>query len=202
MYRRAVWEDVQNRLAIIFSYHHDMKLMNLKVLVAVIEHGSLRNAARQLGLSQPAVTKSVRDLERELTCSLFVRSSRGMIATAQGRVVYQHAKLAMRELDTAVSEVRQLAGVMEGHISVAAVPLAVMLLIPETLRTFSKDYPRVNLRIGEELYMAQLNRLRQGEVDIAIGGIPEGLPLGEFITEPILETIMVPVVRKGSALAQ
>jgi DNA-binding transcriptional LysR family regulator len=89
---------------------------------------------------------------------------------------------------------------MVGELSVGAVPLAVMLLIPETLRTFGAAFPDIRLRVSEELYIAQLQRLRRGEVDVAVGGIPQGLSSGEFVTEPLVQTRMVVVVRKGHPL--
>jgi DNA-binding transcriptional LysR family regulator len=77
-----------------------------------------------------------------------------------------------------------------------------MLLIPETLRTFGRAFPDIRLRVSEELYIAQLQRLRTGEVDVAVGGIPDGLPTGEFVVEHLMDTTMVVVVRKGSPRAQ
>ena len=65
-----------------------MKLSSLNALIAAVEEGSLRSAARRVGLSQPALTKLVRELERELSTRLLERSSTGVIPTAQGRVLY------------------------------------------------------------------------------------------------------------------
>lgn len=178
-----------------------MKLIALKALAAAIETGSLRSAARQLGLSQPALTKTVRELEVELGAALLMRSSKGVVPTAQGKVLFEQARKTLRELDTAVDQVQQLGGRMVGELSVGAVPLAVMLLIPETLRTFGAAFPDIRLRVSEELYVAQLQRLRKGEVDVAVGGIPPGLASGEFVVEPLVDTRMVVVVRKGHPLA-
>jgi LysR family transcriptional regulator, regulator of abg operon len=175
-----------------------MKLANLKALSVAIETGSLRNAARRLGLSQPALTKAIRELEIELGTSLLVRSTRGVQPTAQGQILTQRAMNIDRELHLAIDEIRQLSGHMQGELSIGAVPLAVLLLIPETLRTFGQEFPDVRLRISEELYMAQLQRLRKGEVDVAIGGVPKNLPGGEFVTEPLLDTTMVVVAKRGS----
>lgn len=177
-----------------------MKLVALKALVAAVETGSLRSAARQLGLSQPALTKTVRELELELGASLLMRSSKGVLPTAQGKLLFEQALKTLRELETAVGQVHQLGGRMAGELTVGAVPLAVMLLIPETLRTFGAAFPDIRLRLREELYIAQLQRLRKGEVDVAVGGIPQGLSSGEFVTEPLLQTRMVVVVRKGHPL--
>lgn len=179
-----------------------MKLQALKALVAAVEEGSLRSAARRLGMSQPALTKAIRELERELAATLLARSTTGVIATAQGKVLYERACAADRELGQAIDQIRQLGGRMAGDLTIGAVPLAVMLLIPETLRTFGREFPDIRLRISEELYIAQLTRLRKGEVDVAIGPMPEGLPQGEFVIEPLMPISMVIVVRKDNPLAR
>ncbi len=177
-----------------------MKLIALKALVAAVEDGSLRAASRRLKLSQPALTKAVRELELELGARLLMRSNKGVLPTAQGKVLFEQSLQALRGLDMAVDQIQQLGGRMVGELSVGAVPLAVMLLIPETLRTFGAAFPDIRLRVSEELYVAQLQRLRKGEVDVAVGGIPPGLASGEFVVEPLLETRMVVVVRKGHPL--
>jgi LysR family transcriptional regulator, regulator of abg operon len=179
-----------------------MKLIALKALVAAVEEGSLRSASRRLGLSQPALTKTMRELELELGSHLLMRSSKGVVPTAQGKVLFEQSLQTLRGLDSAVDQIHQLGGRMVGELSVGAVPLAVMLLIPETLRTFGAAFPDIRLRVSEELYIAQLQRLRKGEVDVAVGGIPQGLSSGEFVTEPLVQTRMVVVVRRGSPREQ
>jgi LysR family transcriptional regulator, regulator of abg operon len=179
-----------------------MKLTHLRGLVAAVEEGSLRSAARRLGVTQPALTKLIRETERELATTLLVRATTGVVATAQGMVLYERAKAAERELLHAVEQIRQLDGRMSGSLTIGAVPLAVMLLVPETLRTFGAAYPDIQLRILEELYIAQLTRLRKGEVDVALGPRPEGLPPGEFVVESLMPASMVIVVAKGNPLGR
>ncbi|ENO75970.1 LysR family transcriptional regulator [Thauera sp. 63] len=179
-----------------------MKLSALQAFVAAINDGSLRKAAVRLGLSQPALSKMLRELEVELGASLVVRSTRGVIPTAQGKVLYERASAADRELTRAVEEIGQLGGRMVGELSIAAVPLAVMLVLPEAVRTFSQQFPEMRLRISEELYIAQLAYLRKGEADVAIGPIPEGLAQGEYLVEPLLPIDMVVAVRKGHPQAR
>jgi DNA-binding transcriptional LysR family regulator len=179
-----------------------MKLTGLRALVAAVEEGSLRSAARRIGVSQPALTKLIRELERELATTLLVRSTTGVLATAQGKVLYDHTVAAQRELAVAVEQIDQLGGRMSGALSVGAVPLAIMTLIPETLRTFGGEFPQIQLRVIEELYIQQLTRLRTGEVDVAVGPVPEHLPTGEFYVEMLMPVGMVIVVRKGNPLAK
>lgn len=179
-----------------------MKLTALNSLVVAIEEGSLRAAARKLGVSQPALTKLVRELEIELSTALLERHSLGVRPTPQGQVLFEHAVKIARELAAATDQIRQLGGQMRGMLNIAAVPVAMMLLIPETLRTFNSAYPDVLLRLSEELFVEQLQKLRNGQVDMVVGGIPEGLPSGEFISESLMETRMVVVARKGSLYSQ
>ena len=179
-----------------------MKLAALRAFVAAVEDGSLRGAARAIGISQPALTKAIRELERELAASLLVRSNTGVTPTAQGKVLFEHARSADRTLAAAINQIRQLSGEMVGELSVGAVPLAVMMLIPETMRTFSRAFPLIRLRLSEELYIEQLSRLRKGEVDVAIGPVPGGLPSGELVIEPLMPISMVVVVGKGNPLAR
>jgi len=175
-----------------------MKIKALEAFVAAIEEGSLRAAARRVSISQPALTKLVRELEKELTASLLERHSKGVVATAQGQVLFEHAKNALGELSTATELINQMDGKMQGELNVAAVPVAMMLLLPETLRTYSRAFPDILLHVSEEMFVEQLRKLRKGEVDLVVGGIPDGLPTGEFITESLMTTQMVVVAREGS----
>lgn len=103
-----------------------MKITALEAFVAAIEEGSLRAAARRVSISQPALTKLVRELEKELTASLLERHSKGVVATAQGQVLFEHAKNALGELSTATELINQMDGKMQGELNVAAVPVAMM----------------------------------------------------------------------------
>jgi LysR family transcriptional regulator of abg operon len=179
-----------------------MKLAALQALSAAIDEGSLRNAARRLGLSQPALSKAVRELEKAVGAPLLVRTTQGVVPTAQGKVLHAHSLTVLRELGAARDGIAQLSGRMSGELVVGAVPVAVMLLIPETLRTYGREFPDMRLRISEELFLAQLQRLRKGEVDVAVGGVPQAVPSGEFVAETLIETEMVVVVRKGSPRAK
>ena len=117
-----------------------MKLTGLRALMAAVEEGSLRAAARRLHVSQPALTKMIRELERELSTTLLRRSTTGVLATAQGMVLYERAIAADRELAHAVDQIQQLDGRMSGPLTVGAVPLAVMLPVSYTHLTLPTIY--------------------------------------------------------------
>ena len=142
------------------------------------------------------MTKIIKELERDVESTLLIRTSLGVSPSPQGQRLYERAKKVIRELSAARDEIYQMTGRMRGDLAIGAVPLAVMLLIPETIRTFSREFPDINIRLSEELYFEQLERLRRGDVQVAVGGIPNGLAAGEFIVEPLIETRMVVVVNK------
>lgn len=179
-----------------------MKLTALRALIEAIETGSLRSAARKLGVSQPALTKMVRELERELGAPLLERSTTGVLPTAQGRILYARALAATHELDEAAQQIGQMGGKMVGELSVGAVPLALLLLIPEAVRTFSREFPAMMLQLREELYVGQMTLLRQREVDLVVGPVPENLPAGEFHVESLMPIEMAVVVGRGNPKAR
>lgn len=177
-----------------------MKLNTLNAFVAAVEGGSLRAGSRRCGVSQPAMTKMIRELELELATILLLRSTTGVSVTAPGAVLYEHACRAIRELTDATEKIEQFGGRMVGELVIGAVPLAVVLLIPEVMRTFCRDFPYIRLHIQEEMYIAHLTNLRMGEVDVAIGPIPDNLPPGEFHAEPLRPISMVVVAGKSHPL--
>jgi LysR family transcriptional regulator of abg operon len=180
-----------------------MKLNALRALILAIDTGSLRSAAKKLGVSQPALTKMVREMEAELGAPLLERSTTGVIPTAQGKILYARASAATRELDEAAQQIGQMGGRMVGELSVGAVPLALLMLIPEAVRTFSADYPAIMLQLREELYVEQLTQLHQRAVDVVVGPIPKDMRPGECHIEKLMSIEMVVVVRRGNnALAR
>jgi LysR family transcriptional regulator, regulator of abg operon len=178
-----------------------MKLNALHALVEAVNEGSLRAAARKLGVTQPALTKMVRELERELGATLLQRTTTGVTPTAQGKILHARAVAARKELDEAVQQIGQLGGRMVGELGIGAVPLALLVLIPEAVRTYSREFPDMMLQLREELYLGQLSLLRQRVVDVVVGPIPDNLPPGEFHIESLMPIEMVVVAGKGNPKA-
>ena len=100
-----------------------MRLRQIQDFLAVIEEGSIHAAARKSGLSQPAVTKSLRGLEAELHAQLVRRTNHGVVATPAGRAFYAHAHAAQAELRKGEEEIAQLAGEGSGFSRVRRRPV-------------------------------------------------------------------------------
>src|ERR1700759_3115736 len=122
-----------------------MKLTNLRDITAVAERGSLRAAARQLGIPQPAITRSIREVERELGVALFERRPKGMVLTPMGELFLNRAITVLGELRRAREEIDQMRGVTGGQVSIALSSAAQIALFPSALPQFRKRYPDVML---------------------------------------------------------
>ena len=143
-----------------------MKLHQLRDVIAVADHGSLRAASRQLGIAQSAITKSVQQLEKELDAPLFERHKRGAILTPVGAGFVERARAALGELERARDEIGQRAGGAGGAVTVSLSTVPHMALLPSAIGPFLKRYPEVRLTVLEALgFQSAEAHLRSGAVD-------------------------------------
>jgi LysR family transcriptional regulator, regulator of abg operon len=149
-----------------------LKLNQLRDLVAVAEHGSLRAAARHLGTAQPTITRSLSELERELGAPLFERRSRGMVATPLGKAFVKRASAILNDVRRAADEFNQLRGNAVGSMTIGLSIAAHLQLLPRTLRAFRQRFPEVRLHIIEGFYPTLEVGLHDGSVDFYVGPDP------------------------------
>ena len=145
-----------------------MKLHQLQAFMAAVETGSIRGAARQMNLSQSALTKALRELELDLDASLIHRSVRGIHLTDDGARLLARAKLIVRQADLARSEIRQMQGVDEGSVSIGVTPLVALTVLPHAVAAFRKKFKNVRLHVVEGLEGITLPGIRQGKLDFGI----------------------------------
>jgi len=178
-----------------------MKLNQLRDVIAIVERGSLRGAARHLALAQPALTRSILELERELGVPLFERRARGMIPTPMGEAFVRRARAILSEVRRARDEVEQLHGGTSGKV-VAGLSLAAhVALLPKALPPFRARYPMVQLHLIEGWYPTLEAGLKDGSVDFYVGPQHERPPSSELIQEHLFENTRVVLGRKGHPLA-
>ena len=177
-----------------------MKLHHLRNLLAVAEQGSLRAAAREMGIAQPAVTRSIQELERELGVPLFERRARGVVPTVIGEAFIRRAKSVDNELSRARDEIAQLRGLTHGNVRVALSMAPHMALLPYALRPFRLRYPEVRLDIIDAVFPTVAGEVTGGTIDCYIGPLPETLPDG-LIVEQLFANTRVILGRKGHPLA-
>ncbi|TRZ67850.1 MAG: LysR family transcriptional regulator [Rhodocyclaceae bacterium] len=178
-----------------------MKLSSIQAFVAVVKAGSIHAAARDLGLSQPALSKSLRALEEDLAAPLLTRSGHGVEPTAYGKAFYQRARVVIDELRKAQEDVVQLRGKLEGRLTVALAPASTLQLAPMVFKDFKRECPDVELHIVEGIWPSVAEPLRNGSVDLAIGPVVAEMPRSELAVEGLFEVQMAVVVRSGHPLA-
>ncbi len=174
-----------------------MRLRHVQILVTVSETGSLRSAARKLGLTQPALSKSIRQLESDFRVPMLTRTPRGVVLTEYGRAVLVRARSIDAELRRMDEEVAQLAGKMRGSVSIAVAPLASLMILPLVLPRFCKQHPEVEVRILDGIFPTVLPSVREGTFDFTVGPAPPNRSAGEFEVENLLETELAVVGRIG-----
>jgi LysR family transcriptional regulator, regulator of abg operon len=178
-----------------------MKLNQLRDVIAIAERGSLRGAARHLGLAQPALTRSVHDLERELGAPLFERRARGMRLTTMGESFVRRANAILSEVRRARDEVEQLSGGVGGKV-VAGLSLAPhVALLPKALPAFRKRYPHVQLHVIEGLLPTLEAGLKDGSVDFYVGPQDERRLPSELVQEKLFDNTRVILGRIGHPLS-
>src|SRR2546430_15291357 len=119
----------------------NLQLTHLQTLAAVARHGSFSHAARELHLTQPAVSMQVRLLERALGLPLLERVGKRAFPTKAGEVLLAHAGRALRELETGLAVVAQLRVIVAGRIRLGTSASFSIYLLPPALRRFRSHYP-------------------------------------------------------------
>ncbi len=178
-----------------------MKLSQIRDLVAVAEFGGLRRAARQLGVAQPALSRSIRDLELELGVTLFERGPTGMTLTPAGQAFARRGAAVQTELARARDEVRQLRGDGDGQVSIGLSTAAHVALLPRALPPFLRRYPDAHLRITEGLFPTLEPELRDGVLDFYVGPLAEERLGGEFLVEKLFDNHRVVLCRRNHPLS-
>ncbi|ETZ48455.1 LysR family transcriptional regulator [Mycobacterium avium subsp. hominissuis] len=123
-------------------------LLQLKAFLAVVDQGGFTAASRSLGMSQPAVSRAVAGLERELGSPLLIRHRDRILLNAPGKRALAHARSAVRHLDQMRAEV-SAAAKLRGTLRIASLPYTTELLIAPQLQKFSERHPSVEIRVLE-----------------------------------------------------
>jgi DNA-binding transcriptional LysR family regulator len=179
-----------------------MKLHQLAALVAASESGSLRQAAVKLRLSQPALSRSIRDLELETGVKLLERTALGVKATVYGEALILRGKIVEAELRQARDDIAHLKAATHGDLRIGATPVAAFSLLPIVLARFKKTRPQLRVTVSDGMGESLLNGLRQGDFDIVFGRIYEAMDPKEFKVDVLFDDSLIVVARRGHPLAQ
>lgn len=177
-----------------------MRITQIRDFVAAVQHGSLRRAARALGVSQPAITKSIRQLESELQVQLLQRNARGAAPTRAGKAFLVRARVVQSELRKASDDLAAFQGGAEGSLAFGMAPQAGALLVPEAMQQFRHRYPAARVRIVEGVSTALLPQVRDETLDFSINMSPAHPLDGALRFKPLMRLPLVIAGRRGHPL--
>lgn len=167
-----------------------MDMRQLRQFIAVVEHGNVRRAADAIYLSQPALTKSIKNLEEELGVPLLTRGPRGVTPTLYGDLLLRHAKLLRNAAERAVAEIHAVKGGHVGHLRLGVANFSISFL-PRVIAHVLATRPGLSFEIVDGTYEGLTALVREGVLDAVASGFPmvhraedlvhEELVPGEFL---------------------
>ena len=176
-----------------------MKPQQLQAFVAAAHHGSLRGAARELGLTQPAITRTIHELESVLNAELMTRGIRGIELTECGRTLLPRAEQLLNDMQRTLEAVEQVKGDLAGRVSVGTMPSIALTVLPKAAAAFRRAMPLVRLHFQEITVLDAIAQLRTGKIDIAaIRHVPE--LESDLVQMPLYSTQFVIGMRTGHPL--
>ena len=155
---------------------------HLRCFVAAAEVGSLRGAARRLGLAQPTVSEHVRRLEEIVGFSVFDRVGRSVVLTEQGRLLLPRAQRAVRAVEVVADGIGAAVADGVGRLTVGAIPTMSPYLLPPVLSKIRRAHPACEIVVVEDLTDVLLDRLDDHSIDAAVLALPIDHPRIETIT--------------------
>lgn len=163
----------------------EQNLSQYKIFYEVAKAGNISRAAKELYISQPAISKAIGKLEDSLGLSLFTRSSRGVQLTAEGEILYQHTRDAFEALERVEQELRRIQEFDIGHLRIGvSTTLCKYVLLPY-LKTFIDQYPHMKVTIESQSTGQTLDRLEQQKLDLGL--VAEPAPRKDLAFIPVMD---------------
>lgn len=139
-----------------------------RVFYYVAKYGNLSQAAKLLLNNQPNMTRTVKRLEGELGCPLFLRSKKGMKLTPEGERLYEHIRIAIEHIDAGEAELTESRNMQNGTVYIAASEVAMRCLLLPVLKKYRLLYPGIHIRVSNHSTPQAIAALKEGSADIAV----------------------------------
>ena len=173
------------------------KTQHLVVFQEVIKSGSIGSAARQLGLTQPAVSKIINDIESYFGVELIVRKNTGVKLTSAGQTLLAYSESITREMKNMVSEMNSLSFSTVIDVSFGYPSLIGFTFLSSMLKKFKEVFPKARVSMFEAQLSSFLPAIRDGRLDFAIGTLSDEMLLQDLHVEPLFESEFVLVASKS-----
>src|SRR5882757_1370217 len=145
-----------------------MELRHLRYFVVVAEEQNVTRAAARLHVSQPPLSRQIRDLEEDLGVALFHHGAKAVRLTEAGRVFLSEARAVLQRADEAVQMAKAVAGGQRGEIHVGYAPSLTVEILPRALRFFQEANPGVRVQLHDLSTQEMLRGLRDRKLDVAL----------------------------------
>jgi DNA-binding transcriptional LysR family regulator len=145
-----------------------MELRHLRYFVAVAEQENVSRAALKLHVSQPGLSRQIRDLEDEIGFQLFERSAKSLKLTDAGKVFLTEARAVLQRAEDAVKKARAAIGGTRGEIHVGYAPSLTVQILPPMLRGFQGEFPHVHVKLHDLSSEEMLDQLGAGKLQVAL----------------------------------
>jgi DNA-binding transcriptional LysR family regulator len=182
-----------------------LRMRHLEVVLAVAGAGSMQRAAQRIHLTQPAISKLIKEIEAILGVALFERSKRGVSLTESGRAFVARAEAVLNDIEQSRREAVAISKGLRGNLRIGMLAVIESGLLPKSLLALQKIAPGLRVRIEEGTYSALLDALVRGELDCVIGRLEAGTKESEREIELETTVLMRPpvhiVVRAAHPLA-
>jgi LysR family transcriptional regulator of abg operon len=179
-----------------------MTFHQLRAFLAVADTHALRAAARVLNVSQPAVSKAMRELERQLGVTLFERHTTGIVLTECGHAFRRRASLLIEEMRRTQEEMDSISTGTATRLSIAVSSALALSVLPRAYERFREAMPRAQVHFSEGVMPMALAQLRDGTVDFVVAHVLPGMVGEEFEETHLFSASLVVCARKGHPLAQ
>ena len=179
-----------------------LKTRQILLLVHLDEQRSVLRAAAAAGMTQPAASKLLGELEEALGVALFERHARGVEPTWYGEILVRHARAALAELARAHEEIEALRAGLAGKASIGTVVTPGTGLVPAAVARLKRRHPRILVRIDLDHSEALVGRLVAGELDMAVARIRDAQTADDLDFEPLGDEPQSVIARAGHPLAR
>jgi len=146
-----------------------LDIRQLTAFLTIVQTGSLGRAAEALHITQPALSRSIKQLEARMGVSLFERHSKGMELTTYGQALLPHARLLKEESALAIEEIDALRGLSKGIVRVGAIASVASAALPRAIERLLARWPGLRIQIMEGVDDVLADALIRNEIDLAIG---------------------------------
>lgn len=145
-----------------------MELRQIEFFLEVVKHHNFTKAAESLFVAQPAISKSIKNLENELGVYLFTRNEKTIRLTPEGERFYPHARTIYEQIQLAKLEMSEMAGLKKGKVTLGLPSMVGSYYFPKIIINFKKKYPQLQISLFEAGTKVIQSALEEGKIDLGV----------------------------------